>query len=104
MMSAMAHLPLGRLQTVLSSAPAEGSEQFGLCVGRVGHLLWWSDDASFAAARSREPDGNHGKVSVQFLGTLSVTAGEAVPDPLCAGHTAKESSSGRAGRGVASGL
>ena len=104
MMSAMAHLPLGRLQSALSSAPAEGGEQFGLWVGRVGHLLWWSDDASLAAARSREPDGNHGKVSVQFLGTLSVTAGEAVPDPLCAGHTAKESSSGRAGRGVASRL
>jgi hypothetical protein len=107
MMSAMAHLPLGRLQTALSSAPAEGGEQFGLWVGRVGHLLWcpmtpaWRQDTY---PRSREPDGNHGKVSVQFLGTLSVTAGEAVPDPLCAGHTAKESSSGRAGRGVASRL
>jgi hypothetical protein len=49
MMSAMADLPLGRLQTALSNAPAEGGEQFGLWVGRAGHLLWWSDDASLAA-------------------------------------------------------
>jgi hypothetical protein len=30
MMSAMAHLPLSRLYTALSSAAAEGGEQFGL--------------------------------------------------------------------------
>lgn len=48
MMSAMAHLPLSRLYTALSSAAAEGGDQFGLWAGRVGHLLWWSDDASLA--------------------------------------------------------
>jgi hypothetical protein len=53
----MAHIPLQRTRPLLVLAAesaftglaAEGGEQFGLCVGGVGHQLWWSDDASLAA-------------------------------------------------------